>query len=167
MTHVEKNKLERIIENIDVSKMKQNKNLVRCFINLKGVQIKKKKDNKNTKPTQPQQSVEKQNANKLLIPSFEIVNNIIWYWSNSLQCSTFHLETRFGALGFALGADNLSLGLSLSLQFIIMDLPQFEFLGASGGHNMLHSNMNPLSQDLVPHLQIVHPITNLNNIEKV
>ena len=65
-----------------------------------------------------------------LVTALEIINNIIWNGSNSFQCRTFHHETRFGTLWLPLCADNLTSGLSLSLQLIILLLPETKFLSA-------------------------------------
>lgn len=71
------------------------------------------------------------NAQQLdLLTTLEIINDIIWYGSNSFQSSTLYHETRFGSFWLPLGANDLALCFSLYLELIILHLPQLEFLSA-------------------------------------
>ena len=65
-----------------------------------------------------------------LITSLEVIDDIIGNRGNCLQRCPLDHETRFGTLRLSLGADLLTLGLGLSLELIILDLPKAELLSA-------------------------------------
>lgn len=89
----------------------------------------------------------------VLVTTLEIVDHIVGNGGNSLQCGTFHHETRFGPFRLPLGADDLATSLGLGLQLVVLDLPQREVLSAPGWLHVLHSHMDSLPDDSVAHLK--------------
>lgn len=87
------------------------------------------------------------------ITTLEIVHNIVRDWGHSLQCCPSYHKPGFGTFRLPLSADNLSPGFGLCFQLIVTNLPKLKLFSASRRLNMLHSSMDSLPYDPIPHLE--------------
>ena len=88
-----------------------------------------------------------------LVSSLEIVDHIIRDGSDGLDGSAPNHEARLGAQRLPLGADDLATRLGISLQLVILCLPQAELFCAAGRLHMLHTDMDTLPDDATINLK--------------
>ena len=100
----------------------------------------------------------------ILVTTLEIIDHIIGNGSDRLNCSTLDHEARLRAQRLPLGADNLTTGLCLRLEPIVVDYPQAELLSAPGWLHMLNTDMDPFLDNAVSNLDKVDIRGKVNNL---